>query len=126
MMTMKHFESHLENQAYYKNMADIYNDWNPIEKDVPFYKSIIGLGFMNSYSYFSIFQHEKYAMANGDNRLFMWRNGGGNYFVEFNDESLIDRISAIQDFPVSQDGNVFIFRFFSETILQKFVEEFKK
>lgn len=125
-MIMRNLESHLKDADYCKSMADMYNHYSPIESDVALYKSIIAMGFMNSFSYYSMVQHERYVFAFEDRRLFMWRNGRGNYYVEFNQEELIDRIAAIKDFPVDQYDNVFEFRFISENILRTFVQEFKK
>lgn len=125
-MKMKYLETHLHNADYNKDMGDRYNQWAPIEENVPFYKSIMELGFMNSFSYYSLIQHERYVLVHGDKTVFLWRNGREDYFAEFSDETLIDRISKVMDFPVSMCDNVIQFQFFSPNILKTFVDEFKK
>lgn len=126
MKKMKIYELHLSRVDYFAAMRSVEiialkENFN----DVGYFKKLVSLGFVDSYSYYSVVTHEKLLFNHNDIIVFCWRDGG-NYKFEYNDDTIGDRVFSIKDFPVKQTGeNDFELIFVTDSILDRLIATIK-
>lgn len=127
---MKHLEDFVKNIEYAKHMYKIYGDYTTerLGNDLIFFKTFIGLGFENMYSYYSVVVHERYLKIIGTKKCFIWRDGN-NYKIEFSSHDDVLRLCKIldSDIPVKQlDSLTIELKYISKSIILQINEVYFK